>query len=59
MPPFAVAAGLMALSALVQVLDSVIVRYLAEEIHPFEILFFRNLFSLLVLAPLMPPASER
>jgi len=36
----------------------VIVRYLAEEIHPFEILFFRNLFSLLVLAPLMP-AGER
>lgn len=58
MPPVAVAAAFMALSALVQVLDSVIVRYLAEELHPFEILFFRNLFSLLVLAPLMAP-SER
>lgn len=58
MPPIALAAGLMVLSAVVQVLDSVIVRYLAEEIHPFEILFFRNLFSLLLLAPLMP-SGER
>jgi hypothetical protein len=38
MPPVAVAAALMALSALVQVLDSVIVRYLTAELHPFEIL---------------------
>jgi drug/metabolite transporter (DMT)-like permease len=53
MPPVAIAATLMLLSALVQVLDSVIVRYLASDIHPFEILFFRNLFGLLVLAPLM------
>ena len=58
MPPVAIAAAFMMLSALVQVLDSVIVRHLAEDLHPFEILFFRNLFSLLVLAPLMAP-SER
>jgi drug/metabolite transporter (DMT)-like permease len=42
----------------VQVVDSVIVRYLAEDIHPFEILFFRNLFSLLMLAPLMAPSDR-
>ena len=59
MPPLALAAAFMVLSALVQVADSVIVRYLAEDIHPFEILFFRNLFSLLVLAPLMAPRSGR
>jgi len=58
MPPVAVAAAFMVLSASVQVMDSVIVRYLAEDIHPFEILFFRNLFSLLVLAPLMAPAER-
>jgi hypothetical protein len=40
----------MALSALVQVLDSVVVGYLTEELRPFEILFFRTLFSLRVLA---------
>jgi drug/metabolite transporter (DMT)-like permease len=48
----------MAVSAVVQVLDSVIVRYLTDSLHPFEILFFRNLFSLLVLAPLMAPADR-
>lgn len=58
MPPLLAAAGLMALSALVQVLDAVIVRLLSRDIHPFEILFFRNLFSLLVLAPLMAPAER-
>jgi drug/metabolite transporter (DMT)-like permease len=58
MPPVVLAAGLMGLSAVVQVLDAVIVRYLTESIHPFEILFLRNLFSLLLLAPLMP-AGER
>jgi drug/metabolite transporter (DMT)-like permease len=57
-PPVATAVAFMALSALVQVLDSVIVRVLAEELHPFEILFLRNLFSLLVLAPFLAP-SER
>jgi drug/metabolite transporter (DMT)-like permease len=58
MPPVAIAAAFMVLSALVQVLDSVIVRYLTGALHPFEILFFRNLFSLLVLAPLMAPADR-
>ena len=58
MPALGIAAAFMALSALVQVLDSVIVRYLAEELHPFEILFFRNLFSLLALAPLLAPADR-
>lgn len=30
-----------------------IVRYLSAEMHTFEITFFRNLFSLLLMAPLM------
>lgn len=58
MPPVALAAALMMLSSLVQVVDSVIVRYLAADIHPFEILFFRNLFSLMVLAPLVAPSDR-
>ena len=37
MPPLALAAAFMVLSALVQVADLVIVRYLAEDIHPFAI----------------------
>lgn len=48
----------MTLGALVQVLDSVIVRCLAEDLHPFEILFFRNLFSLIALAPFMAPTER-
>ena len=48
----------MVVNAVAQVLDAVIVRFLVEAIHPFEILFFRNLFSLLVLAPLLP-ATDR
>src|SRR3954469_12783068 len=31
-------------------LDAVIVRYVAVDVHPFEIVFFRNLFSLVFLA---------
>ena len=58
MPPIAIAGALMVLSALVQVLDAVIVRTLAVDIHPFEILFFRNLFSLIALAPLMSAADR-
>lgn len=30
-----------------------VVRFLSAEMHPFEITFFRNLFGLLVMAPLM------
>lgn len=30
-----------------------IVRYLSADMHPFQITFFRNLFSLVVMAPLM------
>jgi drug/metabolite transporter (DMT)-like permease len=53
MPPVLVGAALMLLTAVVQVVDSIVVRYLAEELHPLEIVFFRNLFSLLALAPLL------
>lgn len=58
MPPVAVAVAFMALNAALQVADAVVVRYLAAEIHPFEILFFRNLFSLVVLVPLLAPADR-
>lgn len=52
-PAILVAGLLMALSALVQVLDSVIVRIFAADRHPFVIVFFRNLFGLVLLTPLM------
>ena len=57
MPAMLVAGLLMALSAVVQVVDSVIVRALSEQVHPFEILFFRNLFGLVLLTPLMRRAD--
>ena len=34
------------------------VRYVSAELHPFEITFFRNLFGLLWLAPLMVKAGR-
>jgi drug/metabolite transporter (DMT)-like permease len=45
------AALLMALAALLNAADAVIVRLLAGEIHPFEIAFFRAVFGLLAFAP--------
>lgn len=47
------AVGLMLVSSIVVVLDAVLVRYLAVDIHPFEILFFRNLFAMLALMPFL------
>jgi drug/metabolite transporter (DMT)-like permease len=41
----------MALNSAVGALDALIVRFVADTVHPFEIVFFRNLFSLLVLVP--------
>jgi drug/metabolite transporter (DMT)-like permease len=45
------AALLMALAAVLNAADAVIVRLLAGEIHPFEIAFFRAVFGLLAVAP--------
>lgn len=58
MPRILVGAGLMLASSTVAVLDAVIVRVVAAEVHPFEIVFFRNFFSLLVLLPFLS-ASDR
>ncbi|UEM24741.1 DMT family transporter (plasmid) [Skermanella mucosa] len=40
----------MAVNSAVGAFDAVIVRLVAQEVHPFGIVFFRNLFSLLFLA---------
>jgi drug/metabolite transporter (DMT)-like permease len=38
----------------------VLVRHVAEELHPFEVAFFRNFFGLVVLAPIAArPAFRR
>lgn len=44
---------LMALSALIGATDAVIVRVVGPEMHVFQITFFRNFFSLLVLLPFL------
>lgn len=44
---------LMAASALIGATDAVIVRLVGPEMHVFQITFFRNFFSLLVLLPFL------
>jgi drug/metabolite transporter (DMT)-like permease len=53
MSPVLRGALLMAAAATFVSVDTIIIRIVSAEIHPFEIAFFRNLFSLLVLAPWM------
>lgn len=55
--PLHIAVGLMLVNSIVIVMDSVIVRYLVTDIHPFEILFFRNSFSLLAILPFLTRAE--
>ena len=43
--------GLLVLAGLISTVMMVLVRLLGADLHPFEINFFRNVFSLLVLAP--------
>ena len=43
----------MIVSGLCFVLMHTIVKYISEQIHPFEIAFFRNVFVVLVLAPII------
>lgn len=46
-----IAAMLMAAAAVLLAVDSVIVRYLSAEVHPFVIAFFRAFFGLLAVMP--------
>ena len=50
LPPVIAGALFMAVNSTVGALDAVIVRFVAADVHPFGIVFFRNLFSLLFLA---------
>ncbi|MEE2760123.1 MAG: DMT family transporter [Pseudomonadota bacterium] len=43
----------MTLSAAVMTGMAVVVRHLAEGLHPFQIAFFRNLFGVIILMPLL------
>ena len=52
-PPGVAAALLVAMSAASGALMNALVRLLASGLHPFEIAFFRNLFGLLAVLPLM------
>lgn len=58
MPALLVGAMFMALNSLVAVFDSLIVRLVAAEVHPLEIVFFRNFFSLVALAIILPRADR-
>jgi len=50
LPPVIAGALFMVLNSSVGALDAVIVRLVAPEVHTFEIVFFRNLFSLVFLS---------
>jgi len=50
-PRLLAASGLMIVVAVLSGIDSVIVRWLATELHPFVIVFFRSLFGLLFVLP--------
>ena len=54
LPPVIVGALFMVVNSTVGALDAVIVRFVAVDVHPFGIVFFRNLFSLLFLAFFLP-----
>jgi drug/metabolite transporter (DMT)-like permease len=51
MNPILRGAILMIIAAISISIDTIIIRIVSAEVHPFEIGFFRNLFSLVVLAP--------
>ena len=46
-----IAAALMTAAAALHAVDSVIVRHLTADMHPFVIVFFRGLFGLLAVSP--------
>lgn len=49
--PTVLGAMLMAFAAACIAVDTMIIRVVSQEIHPFEIAFFRNFFSLVAVAP--------
>ena len=49
---------LMMLSTLMLTIMHTLVRYVSSEMHPFEIAFFRNLFGLLAVLPLVISAGR-
>lgn len=51
--PVIIAGALMAVSAAISAVDAVIVRFVAPDMHVFQIMFFRNLFGLVVLMPFL------
>lgn len=50
-PRILTATGLMIGVAVLSAIDSVIVRLLSQDLHPFTIVFFRSLFGLMWVAP--------
>ncbi len=47
----------MALAAVAMVVMHALVRHVADELHPFQIAFFRNLFGLAFVLPFLVPAG--
>ena len=48
-----VAIGFMVMSSLVNASVNAMVKYLSADLHPFEIVFFRTLFAIATLSPLL------
>ena len=59
MPAVIAGASLMSLNSLVSAMDGVIVRVIDGDVHPIGIVFFRNLFSLIVLYAVVPRRKLR
>ena len=58
-PSLGIAAGLMILVGAMNAIDSIIVRTLTTDLHPFVIGFFRALFGLLVVLPWIVRSPSR
>lgn len=58
LPPIAQAALLMALGAVCVAVQNGMIRVISAEIHTFEIVFFRNLFGLAAMLPLLGPLGR-
>ena len=58
MSPSLVAFVLMGFNATMAALDAVIVRFVSNDIHPLEIAFFRNLFSLIAFFLITRPGLK-
>lgn len=58
MPPMVQAAALMIFGAFCVASQNAMIRVASADIHTFEIVFFRNLFGLLVMVPLLIPRGN-